>query len=295
MAKKKAAKKLKPVPPKKRGAKPLKKAEARKAKAEAREAAEAVKPAVILETDKSRSLCETISLESDGTCFLGFSRGKDSIAAWLYLRRFFKRVIPFHVATVPGLGFVDRSLAYYEAFFQTPVLRLMDGDVIKDLNRMIYQPESDEAEIDDLELWTYNKHNILDLLRKVYNIPNAWGAFGINMTDSLDRRIYVAQCQGRHDTWKTFYPCWDWTKEQILASINAVGLALPGDYLLASRTVAGTPSYRHIKRMRDMYPEDFEKITHMFPYVYAELARQEFREAMPRFQNAVKTKKIKAA
>ena len=80
-----------------------------------------------LETLPSRELCERISKESDGVTFLGFSRGKDSIAAWIYLKRFFKRIIPFHCASVPHLKFVDDSLEYYEDFFATKVHRFLDG------------------------------------------------------------------------------------------------------------------------------------------------------------------------
>jgi hypothetical protein len=44
---------------------------------------------------------------------LAFSRGKDSIAVALALRDDIE-VIPFHYDDLPGLEFVEESLAYYE-------------------------------------------------------------------------------------------------------------------------------------------------------------------------------------
>jgi tRNA(Ile)-lysidine synthase TilS/MesJ len=44
---------------------------------------------------------------------LAFSRGKDSIAVALALRDKIE-VVPFHYDDLPGLEFVEESLAYYE-------------------------------------------------------------------------------------------------------------------------------------------------------------------------------------
>jgi hypothetical protein len=57
------------------------------------------------------------------TVLLSFSRGKDSLAAWLHLREHF-RIIPYHLEWIPGLSFVESSLAYYEDVFQTHIIRL---------------------------------------------------------------------------------------------------------------------------------------------------------------------------
>ncbi len=42
----------------------------------------------------SDTLCRQMAEETGGICFPSFSRGKDSIAAWLQLRRYFDRIIP---------------------------------------------------------------------------------------------------------------------------------------------------------------------------------------------------------
>ena len=228
-------------------------------------------------TPGSDRLCREISEASGRVCFLGFSRGKDSIAAWLQLRRFFDRVIPFHCASVPGLRFVDESLDYYERWFGVSILRLMDGSVFGALNELAFQLLSGEAEIDAAGFWSYSKHEILGLLREKYSLPRAWCAFGINMTDSIDRRVYVAKIEGRNENRRTFYPCWDWSRGQILQVISESGIRLPRDYLFANRTLADVPNVRHLERMLKLAPADFERVEMFFPLIAARLARNRFR------------------
>ena len=246
------------------------------AEARAEAAAEAAEP--FDGTHESRSLCEAIAEATGGVCFLGFSRGKDSIAAWLYLRRFFSRIIPFHCASVPGLAFVDESLRYYEQAFASPILRFMDGAVTGAIDNLVWQSPESEEEINALELWHFDKHDIIETLRETMDLPRAWCAFGINLSDSIDRRIYVSQNKGRNPERMTFYPCWDWSKSQIVQTIREAGIKLPSDYRMAARSMAAVPKYRHLLRMEAMYPEDFQRVENMLPMIRAELARQWFRE-----------------
>jgi hypothetical protein len=44
---------------------------------------------------------------------LGFSRGKDSLAAWLAMREHGIDVVPYHLYSIPGLRFVDDSIAFF--------------------------------------------------------------------------------------------------------------------------------------------------------------------------------------
>jgi hypothetical protein len=253
-------------------------AEAEAAEAEAEAVAEAVEFEVDIETEKSKVLCEQISQISLGVCFLGFSRGKDSIASWIYLKKFFKRIIPFHVASVPHLKFVDESLEYYEDFFKTKIHRFMDGSVLKSLWNLQYQPPGSDEEIDRLNLIEFDKHFIVDHMRNKFDIPYAWVAFGINASDSIDRRIYVNKYEGRIDSNKSFYPCYDWKKSLIMDQILRSGVKLPKDYLLANRTLAEVPRYRHLMRMKNVLPDDFDRIKLMFPMIEAEISRNEFRQ-----------------
>lgn len=227
-------------------------------------------------TEATRRLCEEIAQLTSGTCLLGFSRGKDSIAAWIYLKQFFHTIIPFHCAAVPHLSFVNTSLDYYEDVFKTKITRCLGGEISTAIQNLIFQPLESEDEIDALELWKYDNHDIAGLLREQYG-ADIWCAFGINMTDSIDRRIYVKKNQGRNEERKTFYPCFDWTRGQIMEVIDRAGIKLPGDYRLANRSLSGIPSYRHLLRMQEIFPDDMRKIETLFPFIRAQLARNEFR------------------
>ena len=62
------------------------------------------------------ALMEETHKRTGDTILLAFSRGKDSIAAWLALRdsKLFKRIIPVYLYLVPGLKFEEESLKYFE-------------------------------------------------------------------------------------------------------------------------------------------------------------------------------------
>lgn len=64
-------------------------------------------------------------MSSGETVILAFSRGKDSIAAWLALREAGVEVLPYHIYLIPDLAFVDKSLAYFAEWFGCgPILNL---------------------------------------------------------------------------------------------------------------------------------------------------------------------------
>ena len=95
-------------------------------------------PLPTFSTPATDALCKQIAKKSKGVCFLGFSRGKDSVCAWLQLRRFFDRIIPFHCATLPGLEFAEKALRYYEDEFERHILRMMDASLSSDLIQYLH-------------------------------------------------------------------------------------------------------------------------------------------------------------
>jgi hypothetical protein len=55
----------------------------------------------------SPSLNRHIAENGNKTCILSFSCGKDAIAAWLELKRYFDNIVPVYMNLVPGLEFVE--------------------------------------------------------------------------------------------------------------------------------------------------------------------------------------------
>lgn len=218
--------------------------------------------------EKTDALCKEIAEKSNGTVFLMLSGGKDSLCAWLQLRRFFTRVVPFHCASIPHLAFKDAYLDYLEYEFQTRILRMMGEDLKMALARHVYQETVDQCNrIDRLirPVEDYDKLTILSYLRYKFNLPRAWCAVGISASDSIDRRIYCNQTGGKSEEHRTFYPCWDWPRSEIIKAIKESGLRLSSEYRYSKRSIGGVPSATYNAILADHYPRDFEKVKFFYP------------------------------
>ena len=231
-------------------------------------------------TPVADALCNDIAKKSHGVCFLGFSGGKDSLCAWLQLRKYFSRIIPFHCATLPGMRFRENALRYYEYEFETHILRMMDASLTSDLLQGIYQLREDAPFINSSGWHRFDKLELVEYLRYVYNLPKTWCAFGIQASDSQDRRIQCIKYGGRHDSNKTFYPCWDWPHGKIVQTVADAGLKLSSEYLYSSRTIEGTPSATYTEILREHYPADYATLCAFYPLVEAKCARERLNAAV---------------
>ena len=230
-------------------------------------------------TPATDALCAEIAKKSHGVCFLGFSRGKDSICTWLQLTKFFRRIIPFHVTPVPGLSYVDAALDYYEDMMNnTHILRLIDGGVYGNLMFNIYQTlqQSYELQIKYADYFKeYDNLDIIDRLRLEFHLPNAWCAFGITASDSIDRRIYVMNVAGKNKGNKSFYPCYDWEHDAILDTVEKSGLLLPSEYKYTKHSMTSYPCATYNKIWREHYPADYAKMLSIFPFMEAKTFRED--------------------
>jgi len=235
---------------------------------------------MIVGTPSSRKLCEQIASKADTVVF-GFSRGKDTLAAVPWLKEFFPRVILFHVDGCPGLSFVERSLRYYESFFNQAIHRCYSGDLFTSIANLVYQPVEDEDAIDAMSLMDQDisTDRVAELIRDQHADGSAWIAWGISCADSIIRRSQAKYRTGINEAKRVFYPCFDWRREHVMQSINATGVKLPEDYRMACRSFATPLNMRHLARMREMYPDDFERVKFFYPFIEASLARNEFRIA----------------
>lgn len=230
--------------------------------------------------DKAKELCDEISSISNGVCFLSFSRGKDSIASWIVLKQYFKRIIPFHCSFVPNLNFVNESLDYYERFFDAKIQRFIIGSMLDSIYDLWFQAIEDEDSIDEFDFPKYGNNDVLKYLRIEHDLHNAWCAYGINSTDSIDRRIYVNKYQGKNDKNKSFYPCFNYTRQEIIEIIKNNKVKLPDDYKYTNRTIS-TLGFRGLENLSNMNIADFKKIETLYPFARAIIARNVFRRQNP--------------
>lgn len=213
--------------------------------------------------------------EQTDTVFLGFSRGKDSIAAWLKLREHFK-VVPFFMWAVPGLEFVEESLQYFEDFFETKIHRLPHPSFYRKLNGLVYQPPNRIPVIRAARLPLPEYDDIADYLADDLGFEaRPWTATGVRAADSPLRRSAITQYGAINRKRRNFYPVWDMKKAELIDLIRGSGCKLPVDYNLFGRSFDGI-DYRFLKPIKDHLPEDYERILEWFPLADLDIARRQF-------------------
>lgn len=235
---------------------------------------------MIVGTPASRELCEEIAQLTD-TVILGYSRGKDTIAAYLWLKQFFPRIITFYNDPLPigTLGIVERSIRYQEEKLGIEIERVYDDSLMLSLGNLIYQHVELEDALDALEFHkhAYDRNVVVELLRAKHRIPNAWVAWGISMLDSPFRRCQNKLRVGFVAEKKAFYPLMDWSRQQIIQTVEDAGVLLGEEYRLANRSIGGALNGKHLDRMLEQYPDDFKRLEDVYPLIRAGMARGKFR------------------
>lgn len=223
----------------------------------------------------SDELCMQMASECD-TAIVAFSTGKDSIAAWLQMRKHFKHIIPYYCYIVPGLEFVEKSLAYYEDFFGCHIYRMPHRSLYRLMRNMVFQSPPHVTKIESMELpgEEYDDFMIGEIIRQAGDLPaGAYVGTGVRMADSPMRRIGIKTHGAINHNQKKFYPIYDWRKADLLAAFDATGVKLPVDYKLFGRTFDGL-DYRFLKAIKENYPRDYERIITWFPLAELELFRR---------------------
>jgi hypothetical protein len=180
----------------------------------------------------------------------------------------------------PHLGFVDESLAYYEEYFETKILRYMNGDTQGGVANLELQPPWEAARVEASGVWpgNYSYEHLFAMLRDKLRLPDAWGVTGRRLVDSS----YVSQKLKRHGgiyrDELIINPVFDWDDAKVLRLIRSRGLKLPEDYRMSYNSLHDMPTCRHLYYIRDRRPADFARIKEMFPLIEAHLARNEFRK-----------------
>jgi len=98
----------------------------------------------------SESLCRAVKADAGPCCLLAFSAGKDAVCSWLRLRDMGFECVPYYLYVVPDLEFVEEGLTYYEAFFDTKILRLPHPSLPRMLRGLVFQPPERAAIIEKI-------------------------------------------------------------------------------------------------------------------------------------------------
>lgn len=208
----------------------------------------------------SDHLCRLVREQTD-TVILGFSGGKDSLAAFLMLRRHGFRVVPFFLYPLPGLDYQQRMVTYYEQALDTRIWQYPHYNEVISLNMGTHVAPSDLGvviagglgEMDETMLYALVAHDagVVD--------SDPWAAVGVRAADSPIRRIVITKRGPGHWRERLFYPCWDWRKADVVAAIRESGVRLTYEYRLFGRSHDGLDSRFTIPLARE-HPEDYERI-----------------------------------
>jgi hypothetical protein len=218
-----------------------------------------------------------IAAQTD-TVFLAFSAGKDSVAAWLTLRGSFRRIIPFYGYVCPGLAFVERSLAYYEEFFQTPIIRVAHPSFYRQLRFGVFQTCERSRIIRRARLAKFNMDGLREDLCQDLGLPvRHWCANGIRAVDNPQRMTTLRKYGPVNRKQQRFQPVWDMRKAELVKLLTDAEVKLPAEYRLMGRSFDGL-SFQYLWPIKQQWPDDYARILEWFPMAELEIKRYEFAQ-----------------
>ena len=207
---------------------------------------------------------------------LAFSRGKDSIAAWVALRDAGIDVRPFYLYSIPGLMAFERaSLDYFAETFGCPIPVYPHPGLYRQLRNNVFQPPDRWRPIAAAGLPNLTHELVNAGVRADYHLdPDAWVCDGVRAADSLVRRAAISRHGAFRPTTGKCSPIWDHTKAETMALIAGAGIDLPVDYAWFGRSFDGL-DHRFLGPLAQHAPDDYARVLDWFPMADAELFRAE--------------------
>lgn len=220
------------------------------------------------------ALMEETRKRTGENILLAFSRGKDSIAAWIALQEsgLFKNIIPVYLYLVPDLKFEEESLKYFEDVFQTHIYRLPHPSFYQMMYNNIFQPPGRLWAVFDFFRFLqvdYTTQN--NCLKKSLGLPkNTLQANGVRACDTMVRRMALRD-HGPFgpDNVKII---WDWSTREVKDTIARRKIKLPVDYEMFGRSFDGI-GYQYAKPIKERFPEDYETMLKWFPLLELDIQR----------------------
>ena len=225
-------------------------------------------------TAPSAEIIRQVRAEYGPRTLLAFSRGKDAIASWLALRDHFEEVVAYHLFLVPGLEFVEESLAYYERFFGCKIHNLPHPRLYEWFRAFTFQSPEHAAVIAGANLPKFTYLDIVEMLGAQVGVDNPMAASGVRAADSPMRRIQFATHGAISAGRRHYYPVFDWNMDRLVDEISRAGVKLPIDYDLFGRSFDGL-DLRFLLPLKKHRPADYRRVIEWFPLASVEVWRYE--------------------
>jgi len=223
--------------------------------------------------NNSDELCELMAKRTNGVTLLRFSCGKDAIASYIQLKRYFHTIIPIYHYMHPDLDFVNESLEYYEGIIGRHIIRVPNKMLYKHLKTGLFQTKDSWQKIKEFKLPNFDNDEMNDWIKDDLKIDKqVFTGLGVRAADSLIRNRSVKIHGAVNEKRKTFFPVYDWKMERLIKEIQDSGIKLPIDYKIWGKSFDGL-DYRFIKPLKDHFPNDYEKLKQYFPLIDVEIKR----------------------
>ncbi|HON75800.1 MAG TPA: hypothetical protein PLQ23_11640 [Dermatophilaceae bacterium] len=205
---------------------------------------------------------------------LAFSCGKDALASWLALRDSgVERVVPYYLYYIPGLRFVEESLARFESELGTRILRYPHPSLYRWLNSFVFQPPERLAVIEAANMPEPTYEQVVGFVKSDEGLPaSTWVADGVRAADSIVRRVSIKTHGAMKPKSRKVSVIWDWRKATVMSRIERSGIALPPDYEWFGRSFDGI-DYRFLEPLSRYAPDDYQRVLEWFPLADLELVR----------------------
>lgn len=196
---------------------------------------------------------------------VGFSGGKDSIVTLDLCFRYFKNVRPFFMYLVPGLSFQENMLKRYEERYGTEIIRLPHFECSEFLKYGSFTMAD----------WNVDIVGINDTYAYLRDLTGIhWIAAGERCADSIVRNAMIKKSGSIDYKRGRFYPLAYWKKNEVLQYIKQKKLYLSKEQKeigFSFRSLAGN----ELAVIKELYPEDYEKILKVYPFAGAGVERFE--------------------
>jgi hypothetical protein len=213
--------------------------------------------------------------EGDNRVILSLS-GKDSLAAWLFLRENKFDVIPYFCYSVPGLSYDVEWINYLSKKLKTKIYRFLHPASASLFSNYCYQSPERVGTVARVGLQEYDFTYLESEIRDAESLsPLIYSAVGIRAKDNLMRHRLVHQMgplgmKKRRYWWAV----WDFSHDDTMAIIRRHGIKLSRAYEIWGAT-GDVLTYNFLKLLSQKSPQDFEKVRQMYPLIDAEIFRYE--------------------
>lgn len=200
---------------------------------------------------------------------LGLSLGKDSVCMLDLCCRNFKYVYPFFMHFVKGLKFQEDYIAYLENRYRVTVIRVPHwmlgtcylAGCYRDTNSVTDQ--SCNITIKDVERYV------------AMETGTDWFCYGHMMCESLERNAMIKHSGQIDEIRHVIYPLAEWSPGKVIQYLQNRKIKLAPEYKYTKRSIGDLrPEYLDV--MREHFPDDYETVKRIFPYVEAHHARKYF-------------------